>query len=138
MPIAREVMQTNLVTIPVNSTVEDAVRVLMEHGISGAPVVDGQGELVGIVSELQFLEAVYTPEIMSHRLERFITRDVLTVTEETALAEVTNILVLQRIRRVPVTREGRLAGIITRRDLLRFAMETRQRNRDEVESLTSA
>jgi CBS domain-containing protein len=135
MSVARDVMQTNLVTIPVDSTVADAIGVLMEHDISGAPVVDEQGILVGIISELQFLEAVYTPEIMSHRVEGFITRDVLTVTEEATLAEVTNILVLHRIRRVPVTREGRLAGIITRRDLLRFAM---QQSRKQVVTLAGS
>lgn len=123
MSTARDVMQTEVITIPINSTAGEAMRLLMDHDISGAPVVDDGGELVGIISELQLLEAIYTPEVTSHQLANFVTRDVLSVTEETLLADVTNVLVLHRIRRVPVMRHGRLVGIVTRRDLLRHAVK---------------
>jgi len=120
---ARDVMTAGLLTISQDATVEEAIRMLIDRDISGAPVVDDDGKLAGIISELQLLEAVYTPEVKSQRLRSFMTKDVLTVTEDTLLSDVTNILVLHRIRRVPVLRDGRLVGIITRRDLLRYALE---------------
>lgn len=123
MHTARDVMCSDVITIPVDSTVADAIGILLDRGISGAPVVDAAGSLVGIVSELQLLEAVYTPEIMGHPLHNFITKNVLTVTEETLLTDVATILVLHRIRRVPVVRGARVIGIIARRDLLRYAVE---------------
>jgi CBS domain-containing protein len=116
-------MTTSLFTISKDATVEEAIRMLIDRDVSGAPVVDDQGKLIGIISELQLLEAVYTPEVKSQRLRSFMTKDVLTVAEDTLLSDVTNILVLHRIRRVPVLRDGRLVGIITRRDLLRYALE---------------
>ena len=141
MSTARDVMQTNLVTIQINSTVGEAIRVLIEHDISGAPVVDDEGDLVGIITELQLLEAIYTPEVKSHQIANFITWDVLSVTEETLLSDVTNVLVLHRIRRVPVVREGRLVGIIARRDLLRYtveASESLEKSMDEVKTFVSS
>jgi CBS domain-containing protein len=123
MYTARDVMCSDVITISVDATVGDAMRVLLEKDISGAPVVDEQGELVGIVSELQLLEAVYTPQIKKHSLRNFVTKNVLSVTENALLSDVANILVLHRIRRVPVLRDGRLVGIVSRRDLLRYALE---------------
>jgi len=140
MYTAQEVMRTNLITIPENATVEEAIRSLLANDISGAPVVDDEGDLVGIVSELQLLEAVYTPEIKKHQVRQFMTKDVLTVTEGTILSDVTNLLVLHRIRRVPVVRDGRLVGIITRRDLLRYALEAGdsvEKSLDEVRSFVN-
>lgn len=120
---AEDVMCTKLITIREDVTVEEAILTLLEHDISGVPVVDDQGRLVGIISELQLLEAVYTPEVKTHQVHNFMTKDVLTVTEGTILSDVTNLLVLHRIRRVPVVRDGELVGIITRRDLLRYTVE---------------
>lgn len=124
MHTAQDVMRTALITVHQDATVEGAIRTLIEYNISGAPVVDDLGHLAGIISELQFLEAVYTPEIKTHKVHEFMTKDVLTVTEETLLSEVANTFVLHRIRRVPVLRGQKLVGIITRRDLIRYALES--------------
>ena len=134
---ARDVMRTDLITVRAEATFGDAIRTLLEHDISGAPVVDEQGRLVGIISELQLLEAVYTPEVKTHHVRHFMTKHVLTVTEETILSDVTNLMVLHRIRRVPVVREGELVGIISRRDLLRYTLEaedTLKKSIDQVKT----
>jgi CBS domain-containing protein len=96
---------------------------MLEHEISGAPVVDAGQNLVGIISELRLLEVIYTPELKVAPVSQFMTRDVLTVTEATLLSEIATIFVLHRVRRVPVVRDGHLVGLISRRDLLRYALE---------------
>jgi CBS domain-containing protein len=116
-------MSTNLLAIRAEATVEEAIRCLLDHRVSGAPIVDEQGCLVGIVSEFQLLEAIYRPEVKQEQVRDLMTKDVITVTEDAALAEVANLLLLHRIRRVPVVRGGRLVGIVTRRDLLRCTLE---------------
>jgi CBS domain-containing protein len=120
---ARDVMNTNLVAVCADATVEETIRSLLEHHVSGAPIVDEQGYLVGIVSEFQLLEAIYRPEVKQEQVRDLMTKDVITVTEDAALSEVANLLLLHRIRRVPVVRDGKIVGIIARRDLLRCTVD---------------
>lgn len=124
MSQAQDVMSRKIVAVSADATVEDAIRSLLEHHVSGAPIVDEQGCLVGIISEFQLLEAVYTPEIKQQRVSDLMTKDVVTVTEDASLSEITNMLLLHRIRRVPVVRDRKVVGIIARRDLLRYVVDT--------------
>jgi CBS domain-containing protein len=138
---ARDVMIVDLLAIRADATVEEAIRSLLDHRVSGAPVVDQQGCLVGIVSEFQLLEAIYRPEVKLEQVRDLMTKDVITVTEDAALSEVANLLLLHRIRRVPVVRAGRLVGIVTRRDLLRCTLEaddTSSELADEVKACSGA
>lgn len=120
---AQDVMSRNVVAIRADATVEEAIRSLLEHHVSGAPVVDGQGHLVGIISEFQLLEAVYTPEVKWERVQDLMTKDVVTADEGASVSDVANLLLLHRIRRVPVVRDQNVVGIIARRDLLRYVIQ---------------
>jgi len=123
MPTAEQVMQRNVVSLLPTATVEQAIRLLRELGFSGAPVVDRNGTLVGIISEFALLEVVYDPSIRTAPLSRFMTRDVLTVDEDTPLSDIATLFVRHRIRRVPVVRDGRLVGVVSRPDLLIHVLE---------------
>ena len=129
---ARYVMTSNVVTIPSNATVEAAVQILVQNRISGAPVLDEQSELVGILSEFQLLELVYDPRLKDSPVREFMTADVLTVDADDSLDTVANMFILHRIRRVPVMDEGQLAGIITRGDVLRWLLTAKESRREEV------
>ncbi len=115
---ARDVMNKNVVAIRPDATVEEAIHSLLENHVSGVPIIDEQGYLAGIISEFQLLEAIYRPEVKQERVRDLMTKDVITVAEDAALSEVANMLLLHRIRRVPVVRDGKMVGIIARRDLL--------------------
>ena len=123
MYTAKQVMQRNVVSILPTATVEQAIRLLRELGFSGAPVVDRNGTLVGIISEFALLEIVYDPSIRRAPVSRFMTRDVLTINEDTALNDIATLFVRHRIRRVPVVRDGRLVGVVSRPDLLSHVLE---------------
>ena len=123
MYTAKQVMRRNVVSILPTATVEQAIRLLRELGFSGAPVVDRNGTLVGIISEFALLEIVYEPSIRTAPVSRFMTRDVLTVNEDTALNDIATLFVRHRIRRVPVVRDGRLVGVVSRPDLLSHVLE---------------
>jgi CBS domain-containing protein len=124
MDRARDAMNKNVLTISEDASVEEAIRALLEHHISGMPVVDYRGNLVGIITEFQLLEALHTPEVKKYRVRELMTRDVTTVSENTALADVAGMLVMQRIRRIPVVRDGEVVGVIARRDLLRYIVQS--------------
>jgi CBS domain-containing protein len=136
---AKDAMTTDVVTISPEATIEEAMRLLIDQRISGAPVVDRNGKLVGIISEYQLLEVVYDPELKAQHVSDFMTRNVITVDPEALLASVANMFVLHRIRRLPVVQDGRLIGVIARRDLLQYIIESGapiQNFFDELRSFT--
>ena len=122
---ACEAMNTEVITISADVIVEEAIRSLIENQISGMPVVDEKEHLVGIVSEFQLLKVLICPEIKEKPVRDVMTKDVLTVSPNTLLSDATSMMVMHRIRRLPVTDNdnGKIVGLIARRDLLRYALE---------------
>ncbi len=108
-----DVMTTDVITIPVHQTKQQAARLLSHHHISGLPVLNEEQVVVGVVSEYDIIskEGQTVGEIM--------TRGVISVTPETDLDEVSHLLVHERIKRLPVLDQGKLVGIVSRADLVR-------------------
>jgi CBS domain-containing protein len=148
---AADVMTTDVITVDPETTVQSLATLLAERGISGAPVVDASGHLVGLISEGDLLHRAEIGTARRHRERRrswwlddyasdvareyvkdhgrtvkdVMTRDVVTVTEETELADVAALLEAKRIKRVPVTREGKVVGIISRANIVRAVGATK-------------
>jgi CBS domain-containing protein len=137
-----DVMTRGVITIDKAAPVERAIRLLLEHRISGLPVVDAAGRLEGIVTEGDFLHRAETGTqrrrprwlefllgpgrlaqdyVYSHG--RFVCdvmcRRVVTVDEETALDEVVRLMEKHRVKRLPVVRDSKVVGIVSRANLLR-------------------
>ena len=110
---AGDVMTPDPLTFSPETSVHEAAQVLSEHRISGAPVCGDEGRIVGIVSEydLSARPGAYVRDLM--------TRDVVSVNESAPLDQVRAILVMQRLKRVPVVSDGRLVGLISRADMVR-------------------
>ncbi len=108
-----EIMTAEVVSVPEDYTIEDAARLLAHHRISGVPVVNGAGMLVGLVTEYDLIakQGQSVADIMS--------RGVISVSPETEVEEVAHLLAHRRIRRVPVLRGDRLVGIVSRSDLVK-------------------
>lgn len=138
---AKDVMSRNLVTISADATILQAARLMLQHHISGLPVVDASGKLVGIVSEGDFLRRretgterrrsrwlefllgpgkIASDYTRSHsmRISEVMTENVHTVSEDASLESIVELMERRRIKRVPVVSEGKLAGIITRSNLM--------------------
>jgi CBS domain-containing protein len=138
---ASDVMTTNVVSVRPETRVEEIARLLLERRISGVPVIDAAGRLVGIVTESDLMHrpelgterhrpwwlrlfedarARATEYVRAHgsRADDVMTRNVITVTEETPVGEIARLLEAHRIKRVPVVREGRVIGIVSRANLL--------------------
>jgi CBS domain-containing protein len=139
---ARDLMTTSVVTLSPDTPVREVARVLAGRGISGAPVVDATGRLLGIVTEGDLIRRLAAPADRPRRwildlllpaagqAARFarahgrracdvMTTDLATVDEDAPVERVANLLEQRRVRRVPVVRDGRLVGIVSRADLLR-------------------
>jgi len=139
---ARDVMTRNVITIAPDALVLEALRLMLQHKISGLPVVDGGGSVLGIVTEGDFLRRAEVDTerkrprwleflvgsgplardyVRSHarRIDEVMTHDVETVTEEAQLGDVVSLMEKHRIKRVPVVRDGQIVGIVSRANLLR-------------------
>jgi len=140
--LAREAMTPNPVAVPPTMAIEDCARLLLEKRISAMPVVDAESHIIGIISEGDlirrretgterryswWLELVSDPQTMArdfvksggHKVSDVMTRQVVSVTEDTPLAAIASMLEKHRIKRVPVVRDGKLVGIVSRADLVR-------------------
>jgi CBS domain-containing protein len=138
---ACDVMTTDVVTVGPEASVAEVARLLVEHRISAVPVVDGTGRLAGIVSEGDLLGRVETPTgrrdwwldlvadpaalardyVKTHgrRAADVMSHPVVTVEAEAPLGEIARLLERRAIKRVPVVRDGRVIGIVSRADLIR-------------------
>jgi CBS domain-containing protein len=116
---AQQIMTTGVVTIQPESTIEEAIELLLQKRVSGLPVVDATGNLVGMITEYALLALVYDKNVLHDRVGQFMTRQLLSVEFDTPITEIANQFILHRVRRLPVTRGGRLVGLVSRSDVLR-------------------
>lgn len=112
----KDIMTTPVVTVPVTASVSTVAATLRRHGISGVPVVNDTGAVVGLVSEYDLL---YRPGDTAGEV---MTMSVIHVNADTDLDEVRHLLVERRIHRLPVLAEGTLVGIVSRSDVVALLM----------------
>src|SRR5579872_7353833 len=138
---AHQIMTKDVVTVGPEASIVEASRLMLEHHISGLPVLDAHGRLVGIVSEgdflrraelgtqrkrprwLQFLigpdrEAAEFVRQSGRKVGEIMTRTPLTVAEDTPLEEIVSLMEKKHVKRLPVMHRDRLVGIVTRANLL--------------------
>lgn len=141
-----DVMSRSLVTVMPGHSIKHAAQIMLDHRVSGLPVVDGDGKLVGILTEGDLLRRVEfgltggrphwieagSPEgaardyvkSNSWRVSDVMSHPVATIAETASLADAAVVLGTRGIKRLPVVREGRLVGIVARADLLRLVAST--------------
>ena len=121
-------MSADLLTFALTTNVVDAMDLLLKHGISGAPVVDDEGSLVGIVSEVDLIQVVVQDSYYNEPVgivADFMRANVETVTSDTDIFTIAEKFIREHRRRYPVVDRGVLVGQISRRDVLRAASEFR-------------
>ena len=122
---ARDIMTENVVTISPQASIQEAIETLLNQEFSGLPVADKDGKLVGIVTEFALLGLVYDHRIRTDVVAKHMTTEVLTVDVNDPVSKVADLCLVHRVRRVPVMDQGRLVGLIARRDVLRALYEAK-------------
>lgn len=118
----------DLVTFRPDQTIQEAIDIIIEKRISGAPVLDTNGKLVGMLSEKDCLriivdQAYHNLPIESKKVADYMTAEVKTVSTEHDVVSAANLFLHTPIRRMPVVENGVLKGQISRRDVLRAAKD---------------
>lgn len=143
--MARDVMSTGVITVSPEDRVEDVARLLLDNKISGAPVVDAAGKVIGMITEkdlmikaselkvpfyLTLFDSIIfldNPLRFNNQVRKYtaslvkeaMTDKVISVEETTPLSAVVEIMQWENINRVPVITGGQLVGIITRHDIMK-------------------
>src|SRR5882724_8303226 len=138
---AHQIMTRSVITIAPDATVLEAAKTMLQHNVSGLPVVDAAGQLVGIVSEGDFIRRseigtqrkrgrwlkfllgaglTATDYVHEHgrKVSEVMTTDPLTITEDTTLEEIVQLMEKNNVKRLPVTRGEQIVGIVSRANLL--------------------
>ena len=141
---AKDIMTSDVITVKEMTTLEDLARIIMQHHISGAPVVNDKGTVTGIVTENDLInqnKRLHIPTILrlfdafiplgTSKLESEIkrmaastvkdiyTKKVITVDEETPIENIATIMAEKKIHLLPVLKEGELVGIIGKKDIIK-------------------
>ena len=123
--LARDIMVSRLITLKPDRDVFDAIGHLLKHRISGAPVVDDQRNFLGVFSERYCMSVLIESaheQLPTAKIAAFMNTDVgRAIPEDTKLLDIAQIFLYTHYRRLPVLRDGKLVGLICRRDVLRAA-----------------
>jgi CBS-domain-containing membrane protein len=148
----QNLMTTDVLTIGPDASLKEAARRMIEAGVSGLPVTDDDANLVGIITEADFVKTeadrrkkrragllrLLTDRSEDWSEERLVrdvmTEDVLTLEAGTDHAEAARLMKSARIKRIPVVEEGRLVGLVSRTDMLKAFARTDQEILDEIEN----
>jgi len=116
---AGDVMRKDVVTLSPEDTLEKARRTLLEHQVSSVPVTDAENQVVGVISEFALMDLLFDPQLKDAPISQFMIREVHTVEEKDEITRLAHIFARHQIRRLPVLRDKKLVGMVSRRDLLR-------------------
>ncbi len=141
--IAREIMSRPVITVRPDTPVRDIVTLMLRFGISGLPVVDADGRLLGIVSEADVIVKEEAPRPsppalawhgrslwLERRVNRYrkavgttardlMTENVVTAGDETSVRDLAHLMLSRGVNRIPIVTDGRVVGIVTRADILK-------------------
>lgn len=145
MITAKDIMTKDVITVRPETSIEELARILIENRISGAPVVDDNGNLIGIVTENDLISQnkrlhiptvfrlfdafimLERPKKIEEEIKRLTattvwdicTKNVITVNEDTPLQEIATIMSEKKVHLIPVMRDKMIAGIIGKADLIK-------------------
>ena len=133
---AKDIMSTTVTTVHEYANVMEVIKLLVEHNVTGLPVVDDEGRLLGMVTEKDILMLLlYDPNVKGKTVTDLMTTEITHFDEDENLMSIFESLVRSNFRRVPILSEGRLVGIVSRRDIIKFlsakAKKAQKKNEDE-------
>jgi len=110
--LAKDIMTRNVITVSPATSVKNLAKILLQNQISGAPVTDKKGRILGVVSEADILAK------KGKQVKDIMSKKVIEVAEETPVEEIASLMTTHKIKRIPVMRGKELLGIVSRADIV--------------------
>lgn len=118
------VMSRQVVSVTADMPIFEAMELLVKHAISGMPVVDGQGFLKGMLTEKDVLEILVKKDFaVKDTVDTYMSRNVISFKEDADAVEICRFFIKSNVRRVPILKDGKLAGVISRRDMIKLILD---------------
>ncbi len=124
---AADIMTATVLTVKKDMMLTDVIALLLRWHISGLPVVDDDDNLIGIVSEIDLVNLAFDGNARDTTVEEVMTTSVVSFGPNALLAEMASCFSKQRLRRVPIVGNGKVVGIVSRRDILREMLRRYER-----------
>ncbi|HAM38119.1 MAG: hypothetical protein A2474_00035 [Elusimicrobia bacterium RIFOXYC2_FULL_34_12] len=116
---AKDVMIKKVVTIHPESSLKEAVKIILKKGISGLPVIDNSNKIIGILTEKDIINYMISGNLNHALASEAMSTNIISVSSDTDLTKIALLFCEKGIKRVPVIDNGKLVGIISRRDMIR-------------------
>jgi len=121
---AKEIMTKDVITVTEATSIQEAIDLLIEKVITGLIVVDKHDKVIGVVTEKDLIVAYDFLSETTSPIGDFTSKDVISAAEDTPIEEIGKILVQRNIKRVPILKENKVTGIVSRRDILENIRDT--------------
>jgi CBS domain-containing protein len=129
---AKTIMTANVISVKRNTEIYEAIRTLAENNVTGLPVVNEDMSIAGIITEKDVLKLLYDVNNTAGKVENFMTKGVVSFNEDDSLIDITECLIKNSFRRVPITAGGKLVGIISRKDIIAYILKLRHKDKMTV------
>lgn len=130
--LAKDIMMHDVLTVPESATLLDAAKIMINARVSGLPVTDAAGKMIGVLSEVDVMRQIMGSDIRSLAADRdapakvlsatvdgVMTRGVLAVEEDSDIEAAASLMLQHNVKRIPVVKDGEVVGIVSRLDLVK-------------------
>lgn len=145
--LVKDVMTSPAITVSAGTTIKEGLRLLDEHRVTSLPVTDGQGHILGIVSEADLLLDAVRHDPRTHmipdepldehpsRVEDVMSISTMTVTADTDLSDAVELMTSTAVKSLPVVDGGRVIGVVSRSDVVHLLARSDEHIRGEIDEL---
>ena len=132
---AEEIMTKDVISVTKETPIREAMELMLKHRISGLPVVDDDMNLVGVLSEKDVVSLLYNIETLdSQKVRNFMTERAIYFDIDDNLVDICDFFGKNLFRRVPITSEGKLVGIISVPDIIDYTLRIKKENAQHTDS----
>ncbi len=129
---AKDIMTADVISVDRDADIYDAIRTMVEHNITGLPVVNDDGTLAGVVTEKDVRKLWYNIEDQPGKVEKFMTRTTVCFNEDESLIDITECFLENHFRRVPILSGDKLVGVLSRKDIIAYILKLRHEDKVKV------
>ena len=124
----KSIMTIGVITVKVDTPIYEALYLLAKNKISGIPVVDDEDQVVGVLSEKDVLRILVDKKLdIKSTVDDYMSHDIICFTEEDSAIDVCKFFIRSHIRRVPIVRDDKLVGIVSRADIIPLILEAKNK-----------
>ena len=132
---ASTIMTTDVICVNKQTGIYQAIESMVTHNITGLPVVTEDMSLAGIISEKDVLSLLYNMEDKPGTVEHYMTHNSICFDADDSLVDIAECFIKNHFRRVPIVSDGKLVGIVSRKDIIKYILKLRHKDNTEAECI---